>query len=447
MADARLTRQELSWLLAQEAHTAAKSLREGVTQRKLSPAETLPESGPSIELTLDVLDDAIGVLSALQSEPQSSARRGRIDLAALLCAIAPNARIAIEPGAGTEVLGEEAELRRMVHVLVHQTNSDPAAVGASASSEVTIRREGDWVRISVGLGPDTAATAEVERRWLSRMATRLGGRFELEGGMQSVVLPADGASDRREVAELRKELHQAQRLGEAYARELAAAFSATEQAAPTVAERGSQFGTDGFGLLVSAASALSRTLREWLESLRSDMLLVVKELGDGSALAQSLERHYTFGIELLLELKRLAECPADEKPTEVNLAEIANQVAAELGPRLSRHSLSLKLELATSGVLNAPRATLELLLRALAEHAISATPRDGTVVLRARDQADGIWIGVEDGGTTVPASARGDLIEHRVDPTSLGRPSGPSLLVASAAAAKLGGALTFGESS
>jgi hypothetical protein len=224
MAPDRLTRQELSWLLAQEARGASKALRVGVTQLK-QPLSTSAKAAPQVETTLDTLDDAIDMLTALQSGAAAGGRRGRIDLAALLYSIAPNARIAIEPGAGTEVFGEENELSRMLHVLVSQTNSSPSEGAETASPEISIRRERDWVRITVELGPDSSSTVELERRWLSRMATRHGGRLELDAGTQSIVLPADGASDRREVSELRKELEQAQQLGEAYARELAAVLA------------------------------------------------------------------------------------------------------------------------------------------------------------------------------------------------------------------------------
>ena len=188
----RLTRHELSWLLAQEARGAAHALREGVTQLKLPvPAASVPGRGPEIkivnsgggdslppvETNLDALEDAINMLSALNSGNRGKKRRGRIDLAALLYEVAPNARIAIEPGAGTEVNGEESDMRRMFHMLVNQ---DSSPTGQGGPSEVEIRRQGEWVKIAVQLGPDTAAADDVERRWLSRMATRYGGRVELE---------------------------------------------------------------------------------------------------------------------------------------------------------------------------------------------------------------------------------------------------------------------------
>jgi hypothetical protein len=104
----RLTRQEISWLLAQEARGAAKSLREDVNRLTSPPTSGLEPQPPSVQTTLDALDDAIGMLSVLQSHgPTSSAgRRGRIDLAALICEIAPEARIAMSPGQGTEVFGD-----------------------------------------------------------------------------------------------------------------------------------------------------------------------------------------------------------------------------------------------------------------------------------------------------------------------------------------------------
>src|ERR1019366_6643652 len=90
------------------------------------------------------LDDAMRMLSGLHSRPVNGrGRRGRIDVASLLWEVAPEARVSIEPGSGTEVFGDEAELRRMLHVLLGH--------GGGNGSAVTIRREGDDVRVSVTL--------------------------------------------------------------------------------------------------------------------------------------------------------------------------------------------------------------------------------------------------------------------------------------------------------
>src|SRR5262249_61338212 len=103
-----------------------------------------------------------------------------------------------------------------------------AASGSEMGApELSIRREGSEIRVSVTLGPDSSANAQTERAWLSRMATRYGGRLELEGATESILLPADGATDQREVADLRRGLEAAQRQGEADAREVAAVFSSS----------------------------------------------------------------------------------------------------------------------------------------------------------------------------------------------------------------------------
>src|SRR5215510_10764588 len=227
----RLTRQELTWLLTQEARSAAEKLRKGVAVLSTEIRGQTDPPAPNVEPELDALDDAMKMLATLHTGSATRSRRGRIDLAALLWEVAPNARVSIEPGSGTEVFGDESELRRMLQVLVGSTNfaSSGSEMGAP---ELSIRREGSEIRVSVMLGPDSSANAETERAWLSRMATRYGGRLELEGATESILLPADGANDQREVADLRRELEAAQRQGEAYARELAAVFSYSQSPPP-----------------------------------------------------------------------------------------------------------------------------------------------------------------------------------------------------------------------
>jgi two-component system, OmpR family, sensor kinase len=444
----RLTRQELSWLLAQEARGAAKALREGVTQLKQPlPGIEIRQGDGSVETTLDTLDDAINRLSELQSGPSARARRGRIDLAALLVQLAPNARIVMEPGAGTEVFGEEAELSRMLLLLVGQTHGNPAEAAVSAAPEVHIRRQDQWVRISVALGPDTAASAELERRWLSRMATRYGGRLELEGGMQSVLLPADGASDQREVVELRKELEQAQQLGQAYARELAAVFATGDLPVDRDQAPDSDVAAARFDLLVSTCAALFRMFGGWLEGMRGDMNAAGQQLTYTPSLAQPVVQRLSQGFELLGELCRVAECPRQEAPTTVNVADLARDVLNGAEARAARHGVRLSADLPATAEAQARPHTLTLMLRSLMDQAIAATPRGSEVALRLTAVEGGLELRVHDGGPAVPENARADLLAHRLDPTSVGRPAGLALFVAATAAAYLGAPLAFGEAS
>jgi two-component system, OmpR family, sensor kinase len=397
----RLTRHEISWLLAQEARGAAKTLRTEVQELR-APGEVRPTPAP-VQTTLDALDDTIEMLSALNAERRGRGRRGRIDLAALLCEIAPSARIAIEPGSGTEVFGDEAELRRMLHLLVGQFGSN---LPTRSEAEITIRRQGDFVRISTNLGPDTTALGELEHRWLSRMALRHGGTIELEGGTQSIVLQADGASDQREVTELKKELAEAQQLGEAYARELASIFTSGEirtEAPPPGARDPGRF--EG---VRSMCAAVRRALR-------------------GIPAAQ----------ELVLELGAVADVQLDEAPTEIDLGASLSQAARALDGRASRSDVELVVQTVGPVGLKRPKGLVELLVKSLLFQAIAATPRGGQVLATAMATELGPALAVSDGGPAIPEASRQDILRHRIDPTSLGRPAGIALVVADATAAVL----------
>jgi two-component system OmpR family sensor kinase len=441
----RLTRHEISWLLAQEARGAARALREGVTQLRQAPGAepritAMPSEAPpppAVETTLDALDDAISMLSDLNTGTRgaSKARRGRIDLAALLMDLSPNTRLSIEPGAGTEVFGDEQDLRRMLNMLVTQAGSTQGG-----GAEVKIRRQAEWVKISVDLGPEAGAQ-ELERRWLSRMATRHGGWVELEGGTQSIFFPADGASEQREVVELRKELEQAQQLGEAYARELASVLTAgdirTEPPPPVAARSGSQ----RFETLQSAALGMQRTLKGLVEGLRADAALAISELGETSALAQNLHKRAAVAAEMSLDLALAADCPFDEAKSDVSVADLVQTAVSEAEPRALRHGLAIDVKGPATLRFQSRPKTLLSLIRALLHHAISATARDGVITLSAYAVETGILLSAQDGGPSVTEAHRANVLRNRVDPSAFGRPSGVALLIAEAAAESLGGTL------
>jgi signal transduction histidine kinase len=424
----RLTLQELSWLLAQEARGAARALRQGVTQ--LQKPSAPPADDLKLETNLDTLDDAIGMLSHLQTGTSKS-RRGRIDLAALLYELAPHARIEMAPGAGTEVFGDEAELRRMLHVLVEHTNTGTVN---DSSPELVIVRDHEFVRISVDLGPDRSPTAELERRWLSRMATRMGGKLELERGRQSILLPADGASDQREVVELRKELEQAQQLGETYARELAGLMSSGEpelEHRPAPSTR-----VEAPGTRLDAVRAFAAALTAPLKSA----------LGTAPETEGSASRH-AVSHRLLNELGSIAELDAAQAFETTALGPALAAALAALESRRARRNVTVTTDLGTDLHLSSPPNALGELLQCLVRHAVAATPRDGSVRVSAATNSTRFELVVEDGGPTVPRAARQALIDHRVEPATLGRPAGFDLLVASLIVEHLGGSLSIEETS
>ncbi|HVW29544.1 MAG TPA: ATP-binding protein [Polyangiaceae bacterium] len=446
MTTGRLTRQELGWLLAQEARGAAKILRQDVTllSQPPPPDANMPVV-PDIRVhsTLNALDDAIDMLTELETGPQGSkpaSRRGRIDLAALLWEFAPTASISIEPGAGTEVFGEESELRRMLNVLLSQTNfaGGPQHEGNAA---VRIRRESDWIRITANLGPDVSASTELERRWLSRMATRMGGRLDLEGGTMALLLPADASVDQSEVADLRKELVQAQQLGEAYARELATAFAAGQMPEPDVQADRADVAVRRFALLVALSAAVHRTLSTVFRGLEEEL----ERLAPSNS-RTAVAAHVSSGHALVAVVGRVASCPTSEPTQLIDVAKVLRDAAADAEARAARHGVHLVVEAPHELAISTRPRAFALLTRTLLDHAISASPRGTKVDISVTRDGSGARIMVSDGGPVVPAAARADLLEHQVDPTSLGRPPGPALLIAQVVTTYLGGALKLGES-
>lgn len=278
----RLTRNEIAWLLAQEARGAAKALRDEVNLEKAAVHAEEARDTP-VESTLDALDDAIDMLSALNTRTANKSRRGRIDLAALLCEVAPKARIAIEPGAGTEIYGEESDLRRMLSVLCAQ-----AAPGDSSGTEVRIRRAGTSIKISVELGPDGSVTGELERRWLNRMALRQGGRFDLEGGTQSIVFQAEPwESEQRDLNELRRELEQTERSRGAYARELSGRLEMGELPSEPPPPRQREALRERLTAARKSCRAIEQQLRTLAVALESDVE-AAREHSNSEGLATSL---------------------------------------------------------------------------------------------------------------------------------------------------------------
>jgi signal transduction histidine kinase len=428
--------------LAQEARGAAKVLRQDVTLlTQPPPADPMITTMPDlrVETSLNVLDDAIGLLSELDAPGSSSkVRRGRIDLATLLMELVPTASVSIEPGAGVEVFGEESELRRMLNVLISQTNTPG---GALSSTATRIRRENEWVKIDVDLGPDVSASTELERRWLSRMAVRMGGRLELERGTMALTLPADASVDQNEVSDLRKELEQAQQLGEAYARELASVFVVAEQPSAARVSDDRDVMLRRFELLVGFASALRHTLEPVFRGLNevADRLDASHSGGIVALLSN--------GHDVLAELARIAGCEAPEASAEFDVARSLRDALGHSDAQAARHGVRFDVDAPRELFRTTKPKALAVLFRTLIDHAITATPRGGKVALSlGNDGAAAWWLRLRDGGPVVPTRTHAELLEHRIDPSGLGRPPGPSLLVAHTVIGYLGGTLTLGES-
>jgi two-component system OmpR family sensor kinase len=465
----KLTRQELGWLLTQEAQGAAERLRLGVSAlTQAPPPPTAPGEGDvrinvdasGVDATLSALDDAMKMLSNLHAGPASvRGRRGRIDLASLLWEVAPDARVSIEPGSGTEVFGDEAELRRMLHVILGH--------GSGSGSAVTMKRDGEEVVLAVALGPDSSPTADTERAWLSRMAIRYGGRYEIEGGTEVLGLPAEGAEARQDVVQLQKELEEARKQGQAYARELAGLWAAGDEVVASSSYPPPAIpAADRQAAIARLAGGVAATLRARLAPIGRDVAELRASLSPRKSspdfgmvgrldIDQRLEgiRHQLIAVQdFVAELAAIGEVDPLEPVRSVDLAEVVRAQIRTLEARASRGDVTIRVRLIPEAPPAPPTGRIALracsaLVRALLSHAIDASPRGSTVAVSicAPDDGMGARIIVDDAGTALPAAARRALRALEFDPATFGRPSGIAPFVAAELAAGQGAWFDLGD--
>jgi signal transduction histidine kinase len=415
------------------------------------------DAQPGVDATLDALDDAMRMLSNIHKAPSSArGRRGRIDLASLLWEVAPDARVSIEPGSGTEVSGDEGELRRMMNMLVGH--------GSGSGSAVTIKRDGDYVRVGVVLGPDRSATAETEGAWLSRMAIRYGGRHELEGGMEVLSLPADGAGDEKERDLLLRELDEARRQGEAYARELAQAFVQGEEApSPSVIPPSvsSSSAVERVSILTRFATGVAVELRGLVAQVGRDVQQLRGHGASGPARSlvdetedplEVIKRRLRQVHEFVSELAMLGEVDPNEAFAELDLVELVRAAARSLGPQIEQRGIGLKIVTVPEApdthahVRMSPRAAGRI-VRELLGQAVAATPRGNAiaVTVAAASGEVGSRLTIDDAGASLPASARRAYVALELEPSTFGRPSSLPLFVCSELVAWQGGVLELGD--
>lgn len=430
----RLTRNELTWLLAQEARTAAQKLRQGVIIQQPGPPESVrapdQESHSAVvETTLNKLDEAVDLLASLHGHSASPrGRRGKVDITALLWELAPEARVQIEMGEGTTVFGDESELRRMLLLLISQTG-DPSK--GQGSSEISIRREKDEVRVSVHLGPDQSATFETERSWLSRMAIKYGGHLELDGSMQSLVLPADVDRQRQELENLKRELAAAQQQGEEYARELAAMFASTA-GKPTAASPSIEpISSDGLVALVAGTRVLGSELRGIFSAITRDLLPLRDRKDEVGEVISSAMRHVTAASETMADLARLGACPIGELPRHADVADALREVVRDDMGRAARHDVRVKVVAPTNAYEVVPLGALTTLMHALLGHAVNASPPGSEVAVTLGQSEEGNWVlTFDDTGHAVPVAARRGVLSRDYEALATGRSTDITLVAA-----------------
>ncbi len=474
MSGERLTRTELSWLLTQEAKAAAEKLRKGVGFTTPPPPPTgfgahpekhaaagtpggsTPPPPPvnvtfavedtGVESVLNRLDETMSVLASLYGN-QPKGRRGRIDVAGLLWEIAPEARVQIEVGNGLDVVGDEAELRRMLHVLM-ALGGDHAAQGAVA---VSVKRDGEDVRVAVELGPDKTKGFETETQWLSRMATRYGGQFFLDGNKNTLVLRA--SDEQREVEELRRELAATQAQSEAYARELAAVMSSRSEPPPPPSQSSGAPTPDNLGSLIGMARSLVTDVRGILAAIGRDMVPLRERgrWGDNDAeiaeIAASVGRHVTAASEVVSDLARLAGCPLFELPGACNIVDMVRDVVKAEQLRAQRHGVTLHVEAPTASADDVlPIASVHILFQELLDSAISVSPADSKVYVTVTESTSGVSVTFDDSGPSLSAKAKSGALSRDFDAVVQERAASLPLIAAFAIASHLHAPLTLEDS-
>jgi signal transduction histidine kinase len=435
---------ELAWLLAQEARSAARKLRQGVgilPTEEDSPATFIEEGSGGVESTLNRLDEAVSALASLHGSAMPRGRRGKVDIAALVWEVAPEASVQIEMGEGTTAFGDEAELRRMLQVLIGQSGPPTSSKGGP---DISIRREGDDILVHVGLGSENPATFATERAWLARMATRYGGSIKLDGSSHTLVLPADVDMQRRELESLKKELAAAQAQGQAYARELAAVFARGEthsgSGAPSARSSPSQHPTgtgDGLAVLVAAARTLAAELRGLLAAIGRDIAPLREASGEAGDIAASVGRHVTGASELVADLARLGACPVGELPRHVDVAAVLREVVTAQASRAERHDVRVTVTAHQPAPAIVPAGAMAVLLQALVDHAIDASPPGSEVAVSITDEPDSISILFDDAGPPLPAHSKSVILSRDFEAIAQGRSAGLDLVTAYAVAAHL----------
>jgi hypothetical protein len=369
-------------------------------------------------------------------------RRGRVDLASLIVEVAPKARVSIEPGSGTEVYGDEADFRRMIQVLIGH--------GTGEGASVTVRRDGDDVRVSTTLGPEMSPTASTERAWLSRMAVRYGGRHDLEGGTEMLVLPAEISSDRSERDSLRKELDEARKQGEVYARELAAVFDRGEEVATvsSVPPAPGLPAADRFATITKVCAGVASELRATLGPLTVDLGALRRHDVTDEQL-DTLRRRLRHTQELVASLRSIGGLPWKELATDVELLEIARVAAREGNLFGERTSVSVVVKAAEAGArrlyVRVGSKAVAALARELVAHAVAASPGGGVVEISAVEDGNGARLVVDDAGSPLPASGRRAFLALETHAGQYGRPSGLPIFMAAELAACIGARLDLSD--
>jgi signal transduction histidine kinase len=183
--------------------------------------------------------------------------------------------------------------------------------------------------------------------------------------------------------------------------------------------------------------SLGADLRGILSAIGRDIAPLRDRDGEAGEIAASVGRHVTGASEVVADLARLGACPIGELHRSSDLADLVREVVQSDQIRAARHEVRVVVNAPDHLEDNVPAASLNVLLHALLDHAINASPPGSEAIVTLVDEATGAQITFDDAGPPLSPSARSGLLSRDFEAIALGRPRALSLIVAYAIAAHL----------
>ena len=186
-------------------------------------------------------------------------------------------------------------------------------------------------------------------------------------------------------------------------------------------------------------------LRALLAPFGRDLAALREVVGDERL--EPLRRRLAACHDLASTLSSAREVSLSELPQTIDLVEIAQQATAQLEGRAERQGVKVEVRGADEAQVRVRPKALLVLLRELLSQAITATPRDATVVVTVDALAGGAGarLAVEDAGASLPAAMRGPFMRLEVEPSTYGRASAIPLHSCAEFAQAMGISLEFGD--
>jgi two-component system, OmpR family, sensor kinase len=200
---------------------------------------------------------------------------------------------------------------------------------------------------------------------------------------------------------------------------------------------------ESLAVLVAVVRVLGTQLRGILSAIGRDIAPLRGQGGDIGETASSVGRHVTAASEIVSDLARLGACPLNEFPRHCDVADILRDVVKDDIARAARHDVRVAVDAPEIAQDVVPQGALTVLLHALLDHSISASPPGSEVVVTLSDASGPVEITFDDAGPPLPPAARSVVLSRDFEAVAQGRPPALPLIAAHAIAAHTNCGLTI----